>query len=99
MMVTLLGTTGRGRLQTMGMLPTLVSRRFSPSTQKALDCNRMLWRLLRRLKRGARTLPLLFHQLRRAWSSSLRACWRGTLATSASQVLSGLPLAWVTQAF
>ena len=71
MMVTLPGTAGRGRLRIMGMLPTLVSRRFSPSTQKALDCNRMLWRLLPRLKRGGQTLPLWLpfrwpHQLRRA---------------------------------
>ena len=71
MMVTLLGTAGRGRLQTMGMLPTLVGLSFSPSTRKALDCNRLLWRLLRPLKRGARALPLRLpfsrpHQLPRA---------------------------------
>ena len=58
MVVTLLGTAGRGLLQAMGMLPTLVSLSFSPSTQKALDCNRMLWRLLRRLKGRAQALPL-----------------------------------------
>ena len=70
-MVTLLATAGRGRLQGMGMLPTLVSLSLPLSASKALDCNRMLGRLLRRLKRGVRALPLRLpfrrlHQLPRA---------------------------------
>ena len=103
-MVTLLGTAGSSLLQVMGMLPTLVSRSFSPSTQKALDWNRVLGQLLRFLKRGARTLPwrLPFrqpHQARKPLSRSLRDCWRGTLATSASHALSAVRLAWLMQRF
>ena len=37
MMVTLLATAGRGRLQAMGVPPTLVSRTFPPPSRKALD--------------------------------------------------------------
>ena len=66
MMVTLLGAADRGLLQAMGMLPTLVSRSFPPSTPRALGWNRMLCRLLRRLNCRGRTLSVLFHQLRRA---------------------------------